>query len=72
MVELNQHPMGQNLQDTLKEKTGRRTVPNILVNGVSLGGADDIEALDDEGALVTKMMDLGSKRIDMKKTSSLS
>ncbi|KAF4122512.1 Glutaredoxin [Geosmithia morbida] len=70
VVELNEHPMGQSLQDTLQEKTGRRTVPNILINGVSIGGSDDIQALDKEGKLVGKIVDLGSKRIEMVKRPS--
>ncbi len=35
----------------LVEATGQRTVPQIFVDGRSLGGFSDIEALDDEGKL---------------------
>jgi hypothetical protein len=40
-------------------------VPNILVNGVSIGGADDIIAMDKDDKLVSKIVELGSKRVDM-------
>ena len=35
----------------LRERTGRRTVPQIIVNGKPLGGYDDIAALDRAGRL---------------------
>jgi glutaredoxin 3 len=35
----------------LTELTGRRTVPQILVEDTPLGGYDDIKALDDAGRL---------------------
>jgi len=45
VVELDGHEMGAQLQELLVEKTGRRTVPNVMVNGRSLGGGDEIERL---------------------------
>jgi glutaredoxin 3 len=39
------------LRRWLRERTGRRTVPQIFVNGQPLGGYDDIAALDREGRL---------------------
>jgi hypothetical protein len=38
-------------------------VPNILVNGKSIGGGDDIEALDDSGGLLEKVTGMAGKRI---------
>jgi glutaredoxin 3 len=35
----------------LFEKTGQRTVPQIFIDGVSVGGCDDIHALDRAGKL---------------------
>jgi glutaredoxin 3 len=35
----------------LVEATGQRTVPQIFVNGRSLGGYSDVEALDRQGEL---------------------
>ncbi|KAH8130972.1 hypothetical protein ACSS6W_006641 [Trichoderma asperelloides] len=63
VVEIDEHPLGPHLQDYLQKKTGRRTVPNILINGVSIGGSDDIVALDNEDKLVAKFRDLGQARV---------
>lgn len=65
MVELDEHPMGPYLQDELEEKTGRRTVPNILINGVSIGGSDEIVEMDKNDKLIGKVRDLGNKRVDI-------
>lgn len=70
VAELDVHPLGQALQDQLLEKTGRRTVPNILVYGVSLGGADDIVALDNDEKLVSKIVELGNKHVTMERASA--
>lgn len=43
------------------ESTGRKTVPNILVNGKSIGGSDDIAKLDSEGELTKKIKDMGGR-----------
>lgn len=63
MVELDQHPLGAGLQAALATSTGRRTVPNVLINGKSIGGGDDVEALDVSGELVNKVKTMGLKRI---------
>ncbi|KAL6878612.1 thioredoxin-like protein [Trichoderma novae-zelandiae] len=65
VVELDEHRLGPHLQDYLLKKTGRRTVPNILINGVSIGGSDDIVALDNEDKLVAKVRDLGQARVEI-------
>ncbi|KAL1901754.1 hypothetical protein Cpir12675_000262 [Ceratocystis pirilliformis] len=62
VVELDDHPLGSEIQDLLAEKTGRRTVPNIMVNGISIGGSDDVVALDTAGELVSKVLELSSAR----------
>lgn len=63
VVELDIHPMGPGLQNALAQSTGRRTVPNVLISGRSIGGGDDIEALDDSGGLIKKIKSMGAKRI---------
>ena len=63
--------MGPALQDALEVKTGRRTVPNVLINGVSIGGADDVYALDEQGQLIDKIVEFGSKRVDIVRTPSI-
>lgn len=49
VVELDKHPHGVELQDYLGKVTGRRTVPNILVNGESVGGGDEMRKLEAAG-----------------------
>lgn len=41
----------QDLRDWLVERSGQRTVPQVFVNGRSLGGFTDIAALDRKGEL---------------------
>ena len=36
---------------TMMEKTGRRTVPQIYINGEHIGGYDDLVSLDQNGKL---------------------
>jgi glutaredoxin 3 len=38
-------------RDWLVEASGQRTVPQIFINGRSVGGSDDIHALDRQGRL---------------------
>lgn len=63
IVELDKHALGPSLQKLLGTTTGRRTVPNVLVSGLSIGGGDDIEALDREDKLVSKITSVGGKSI---------
>ncbi|KAF7544093.1 hypothetical protein G7Z17_g10223 [Cylindrodendrum hubeiense] len=65
VVELDKHPLMSDLQDQLEKSTGRRTVPNIIVNGVSIGGADDIVALDNDDKLVAKILELGKNKVEV-------
>jgi hypothetical protein len=60
---LDQHPLGPKLQARLAELTGRRTVPNVLINGVSIGGGDEIAEFDAQRTLVDKVKDLGGKKM---------
>lgn len=41
VVELDKHSHGSELQNYITEQTGRRTVPNVVVDGASRGGCDD-------------------------------
>ncbi|MGZ3769904.1 MAG: glutaredoxin domain-containing protein [Bdellovibrio sp.] len=38
--------------DRIKQETGWRTVPIILINGKLIGGYTDLKALDEEGKLM--------------------
>ncbi|KAF3003728.1 hypothetical protein E8E13_009354 [Curvularia kusanoi] len=63
VVELDEHPLGPKLQDTLAQMTGRRTVPNVLVQGKSIGGGDDMQELDETDKLIETFKSLGGTRI---------
>ncbi|KTD40911.1 glutaredoxin 3 [Legionella parisiensis] len=39
------------LRDEMITKSGRRTVPQIFINGQHIGGCDDLYALDAQGKL---------------------
>ncbi|KAG4411084.1 hypothetical protein IFR04_015783 [Cadophora malorum] len=63
VVELDQHPLGAQLQAKLADLTGRKTVPNVLINGLTIGGGDDVAELDSSRKLVDMVRDLGGKRM---------
>lgn len=67
IVELDEHPLGKQLQAYLGEKTGRKTVPNVLVNSVSIGGSDDLAELEKNNKLVDKFIQFGKNRVTMTK-----
>ncbi|KAF2010122.1 thioredoxin-like protein [Aaosphaeria arxii CBS 175.79] len=63
VVELDEHPLGHYLQQTLGQTTGRTTVPNVLLMGKSIGGGDDIEELHIHNKLIDKVKTMGGSRI---------
>ena len=63
VVELDQHALGPGLQKALTKSTGRGTVPNVLINGKSIGGGDDVEALHREQKLAETVASMGGKRV---------
>ncbi|KAG7292181.1 hypothetical protein NEMBOFW57_002216 [Staphylotrichum longicolle] len=65
VVELDKHPLGPKLQAKLGEMTGRKTVPNVMVDGNSIGGGDDIAKMDDEKTLADKITSLSGKRVEV-------
>lgn len=67
MVELDQVRLGARIQGLLGDTTGRRTVPNVLINGVSIGGGDEVAGLDTAHALMDKVQELrGNKKLTIK------
>ncbi|KAI6363836.1 hypothetical protein MCOR25_005773 [Pyricularia grisea] len=66
VVELDQHPLGPQIQQKLGDMTKRKTVPNILVNGKSIGGGDEITELDATQKLITTVNLYGDKHIKVK------
>ncbi|KAK2626859.1 hypothetical protein QTJ16_004034 [Diplocarpon rosae] len=63
VVELDKHKLGLELQARLADLTGRKTVPNVLINGVTIGGGDEVAALDSSRTLIEKITTLGGKKI---------
>jgi glutaredoxin len=55
--------LGRKLQDLLASLTGRRTVPNIMINTKSIGGASEVVEMDQQGTLLAKIKEMGGKRI---------
>ncbi|KAI3704529.1 hypothetical protein L1987_74752 [Smallanthus sonchifolius] len=51
VVELDLRDDGYKIQDVLLDLVGRRTVPQIFVNGKHVGGADDLEVAVRNGVL---------------------
>ncbi len=46
---------GNDLWGEMEQKSGRSTVPQIFINGESVGGYDDIARLNQQGELDTKL-----------------
>ena len=67
VVELDLHPLGQPLQNYVGGLTGRKTVPNILIQAKSIGGGDDVQALDQSGKLIDTVLRMGGKRMKISK-----
>jgi glutaredoxin 3 len=45
----------RDLWDEMEQRSGRNTVPQIFINDESVGGYDDIAALDRQGELDQKL-----------------
>lgn len=63
VVELDKHEHGPELQAALGKQTGRRTVPNIMISGKSIGGCDDVLGLERDGVLAETIQKMGGKRV---------
>ncbi len=63
MVELDEHKLGTGLQSALERLTGRRTVPNVMINGRSIGGGDDVQQLHEDDQLASTISSMGGKRM---------
>ncbi|XP_051149774.1 glutaredoxin-C4 [Andrographis paniculata] len=51
VVELDERDDGRDIQDALIELVGRRTVPQVFINGKHLGGSDDTVDAYENGEL---------------------
>ncbi len=50
--ELDKLPDGSAIQDALKDITGQKTVPNIFINGIHIGGCSDLKAKIQNGKVM--------------------
>jgi glutaredoxin 3 len=57
-IELNQEDDGDDIQNALQQMTGQRTVPNIFINRVHIGGNSDLEAVVKNGKNGKKIEEL--------------
>ncbi|WWD09771.1 glutaredoxin [Kwoniella europaea PYCC6329] len=58
IIELDQRSDMDQIQTLLQRITGRRTVPNILLDFASIGGSDDVTLLHSEGGLQRTLEDM--------------
>ncbi|KAK8869520.1 glutaredoxin [Kwoniella newhampshirensis] len=59
IIELDQRSDMEQLQTLLQRLTGRRTVPNVILDFTSIGGSDDITLFHAEGGLQRRFEDMG-------------
>lgn len=57
VLELDKIGNGAAIQSALQEKTGQRTVPNVFIKGVHVGGHDDTQKLAAEDKLLAMVND---------------
>jgi glutaredoxin 3 len=57
-IELNQEDDGDDIQNALQKMTGQRTVPNIFIGKVHIGGNSDLEAVVKNGKNGKKIEEL--------------
>lgn len=69
IVELDKHKNGAELQLYIGEISGRKTVPNLYIKGVSRGGSDDIHALHNQNTLLDNLVEWGDKSISVDKVN---
>ncbi|KAI3811450.1 hypothetical protein L1987_21174 [Smallanthus sonchifolius] len=61
VIELDEREDGSKIQDALSEIVGRRTVPQVFINGKHLGGSDDTVEAYQSGKL-EKLLGIDSSR----------
>lgn len=57
--QLDTHPIGSDIQDLMLQLTGARTVPRVFIDGAFVGGADDLEMIDNDNKLVPMLKKAG-------------
>ncbi|KAK4356360.1 hypothetical protein RND71_025331 [Anisodus tanguticus] len=64
VVELDERDDGWSIQDALSEIVGRRTVPQVFINGKHIGGSDDTVDAYENGELA-KLLGVNAKKDDL-------
>ncbi|OMO59988.1 Glutaredoxin [Corchorus capsularis] len=59
-IELDEESDGDDMQAALLEWTKQRTVPNVFIGGVQIGGCDSVVAKHQAGQLVSLLTDAGA------------
>ena len=59
LVELDEKPKGSEIQISLAEISGQRTVPNIFIGGQHFGGCSELQAGMSDGSLQNKLNQAG-------------
>lgn len=62
VVELDQLVEERELQSCLEDMTGQRTVPNVFIGGIHVGGCDDTMSLARTGKLEEMLKDAGTSK----------
>ncbi|KAI3995269.1 hypothetical protein MKX01_032071 [Papaver californicum] len=62
IIELDERDDGYDIQDALGEKLGRRTVPQVFVNGKHIGGSDDTLDAYESGELA-KLLNIAKEEL---------
>ena len=62
-LDLDEIDRGTEIRDFLFEKTGQKTVPNVYVNGIHLGGCDNTYAAHSEGRLAKILNQSGKEQV---------
>lgn len=60
VVELDERDDGSEIQDALSQRIGRRTVPQVFINGKHIGGSDDTVEAYESGEL-SKLLGIDGK-----------
>ncbi|KAF8035558.1 hypothetical protein BT93_C1558 [Corymbia citriodora subsp. variegata] len=63
VVELDERDDGWKIQDALSQRIGRRTVPQVFINGKHIGGSDDTVEAYESGEL-SKLLGIAGNEED--------
>ncbi|ODV87656.1 hypothetical protein CANARDRAFT_190203, partial [[Candida] arabinofermentans NRRL YB-2248] len=70
IVELDKHKDGAKLQSYIGDLSGRRTVPNLFINGVSRGGSDEMAKLHSNNELLDSLLEWAGPTVKIEKVNA--